>query len=67
MPYLTTLAIPGFFILSGYLFFTGFNVWDWSRYRTKIGSRLHAANSFLPMESHEIRISCSHRISSFGK
>lgn len=41
MPYLTTLAIPGFFILSGYLFFTGFNAWDWSRYRTKIGSRLH--------------------------
>ena len=41
MPYLTTLAIPGFFILSGYLFFTGFNVWDWSLYRTKIGNRLH--------------------------
>ena len=33
------LAVPTFFLVSGYYFFSGFNTWDWSKYADKLKKR----------------------------
>ena len=35
-----SIAVPSFFFISGYLFFKKLEVWDWSVWKRKIGSRV---------------------------
>ena len=37
---LPSVAVPGFFFLSGYLFFARFRTWDWGMYREKMRKRV---------------------------
>lgn len=37
---LTQIAVPTFFLISGFLFFVNFQSWSWDRYKTKIYSRI---------------------------
>ena len=37
---ITSIAVPTFFFISGFLFFSNFNDWSWNGYRKKIGSRI---------------------------
>lgn len=38
---LAHIAVPTFFVISGYLFFQGFGIWDWRLYRSKINKRIY--------------------------
>lgn len=38
---LTHIAVPTFYLISGFLFFLNFKRWSWSGYRKKIKSRVH--------------------------
>jgi len=38
---LTHIAVPLFFLISGYLFFVRLSTWDWSVWRRKMKSRFH--------------------------
>lgn len=38
---MTHCAVPTFFLISGYLFFTNLQVWDLGLWKTKIYSRIH--------------------------
>lgn len=37
---LPTVAVPSFFLISGYLFFLNFQHWSWERYKRKLQSRV---------------------------
>lgn len=37
---LTHIAVPTFYLISGFLFFNNFNKWSWSTYKRKIKSRI---------------------------
>ena len=37
---LTSIAVPTFFLISGFLFFVNFPKWSWEGYRSKLKSRL---------------------------
>lgn len=36
------VAVPTFFLISGYLFYSKLEIWNWGRLRTKIHSRIHS-------------------------
>ena len=35
------VAVPSFFLISGYLFFLHWHEWDWTRYKQKLRKRVH--------------------------
>lgn len=37
---ITSIAVPTFFLISGFLFFSNFQDWSWKGYQKKIGSRI---------------------------
>lgn len=38
---LSHIAVPTFFVISGYLFFQGFQLWNWQTYFSKINKRMY--------------------------
>lgn len=43
---ITVIAVPVFFIISGYLFFQKLNIWNWDTYKIKIRTRMRTL--FIP-------------------